>query len=761
MSPALTTLVSFNGTNGAGPFGSLITDANGDLFGTTRSGGTNNVGTVFEIVKTAAGYSSTPITLVTFDGSNGANPFDSLIADANGNLFGTTYLGGANNAGTVFEIVKSAAGYSGTPITLVNFDGTNGLKPQGSLIADANGNLFGTTYGEPGVFPNPTYGTVFEIVKTGGGYSSTPTTLVNFDFSNGASPAGSLITDANGNLFGTTTLGGHGAGSVFEIVKTGAGYSSNPTTLVSFNVTDGASPQGSLLADANGNLFGTTYAGGTYNAGTVFEIVKTAAGYSSTPITLVNFDTINGSFPTGSLIADANGNLFGTTYVGNQFDMTHAEAGTVFEIVKSAAGYSSTPITLVNFNNGNGANPYGDLLADANGNLFGTTSGGGTNGAGTVFEITGSGFGLVVPPPANAAPPAGTTADMIMRHNSGQYAIYDIRNNVILANYLLVSVGTEWQFAGLGGFQVGDTSDMMLRNASTGTFQVYNISNNNITNSALLGTVGLNWDIAGFGNFSSRGETDMILRDGNTGAFLAYDISNNQITSTAPLGTVGLEWHVSGINNHGSASDMVLRNSNTGALLLYAISNNQITGTFSLGAVGLNWQVVGFGNFSSVPGEGDMLMRNLDTGNFLDYNIRNNQVAGVFGLGAVGLDWEVAGFGPFSGPGASDMMLRNINTDQFEVYNIANNRITGFAALHTIGFDPQGGITIGSDWQVGGFAAVPPTGATGSSDNSSTAHLVQAMAGFGGGSGAAESLNTVPLSAGTSQQTFLTAPQHT
>jgi hypothetical protein len=753
MSPALTTLVSFSSTTGAGPFGSLIADANGNLFGTTRSGGANNVGTVFEIVKTGAGYSSTPITLVNFDGSNGANPFDSLIADASGNLFGTTYLGGANNAGTVFEIVKTGAGYSSTPTTLVNFDTTNGLKPQSSLIADANGNLFGTTAGEPFVFPNPTAGTVFEIVKTGAGYSSTPTTLVNFDFTNGASPTGSLIADANGNLFGTTSGGGYGAGTVFEIVKTGAGYSSTPTTLVNFNITYGASPIGSLIADANGNLFGTTYVGGTYGAGTVFEIVKTGAGYSSTPINLVNFDTTNGANPTGSLIADANGNLFGTTYGGT---------GTVFEIVKTAAGYSSTPITLVNFNNANGANPYGDLLADANGNLFGTTSGGGTNAAGTVFEITGSGFGLVVPPPANPAPPAGTTADMILRHSSGQYAIYDLRNNVILANYLLVSVGTEWQFAGVGGFQAGDTSDMMLRNADTGAFQVYNISNNNITNSALLGTVGLNWDIAGFGNFSSRGETDMILRDGNTGAFLLYDISNNQITSTFPLGTVGLEWHVSGINNHGTESDMVLRNGNTGALLLYAISNNQITGAFSLGAVGLNWQVAGFGNFSSVPGEGDMLMRNLDTGNFLVYNIRNNQVTGVFGLGAVGLDWQVAGFGPFSGPGASDMMLRNVNTSECEVYNIANNRITGFAELRTIGLDFTGGPpigTIGLDWQVGGFAADPPTGAMGSSD-SSTTQLVQAMAGFGGGSGAGDGLNTAPLGADMSQQTFLTTAQH-
>src|SRR5262249_47354629 len=161
-----------------------------------------------------------------------------------GNLFGTTFVGGANNGGTVFEIVKTAAGYSSTPITLVNFNGTNRLKPQGSLITEPNGNLFGTPSGEPGIFSNPTYGTRFDTAKPAAAYSGSPSNRVNSDFTTGGRPHGTLVADAGGNLFGTTTLGGHGGGSVFEIVKTGAGYSSNPTTLVSFNVTDGASPQG-------------------------------------------------------------------------------------------------------------------------------------------------------------------------------------------------------------------------------------------------------------------------------------------------------------------------------------------------------------------------------------------------------------------------------------------------------------------------------------------------------------------------------------
>jgi len=129
---------------------------------------------VFEIVKTASGYATTPTILVTFNGTNGANPAGGLIADASGNLFGTTTQGGANSMGTVFEIAKTASGYATTPTILVSFDGTNGANQQSSLIFDANGNLFGTTAaGGP-----DSVGTVFEIVKTASGYATTPTILV-------------------------------------------------------------------------------------------------------------------------------------------------------------------------------------------------------------------------------------------------------------------------------------------------------------------------------------------------------------------------------------------------------------------------------------------------------------------------------------------------------------------------------------------------------------------------------------------------------
>jgi len=138
---------------------------------------------------------------------------------------------------------------------------------------------------------------------------------------------------------------------------------------------------------------------------------------------------------------------------------------------------------------------------------------------------------------------------------------------------------------------------------------------------------------------------------------------------------------------------------------------------------------------------------NVNTGGLEVYNINNNQITGAAFIGTVGLDWQFAGIAPIHAAGASDLVLRNVNTGQFEVYDIANNQIIGAASLGQVGLE----------WQLGGFAADPPTAPMGSSDGS-TSQLVQAMAGFGGGSGAGESLN--PLSAETSQQPLLTMPQH-
>jgi hypothetical protein len=461
----LTTLVRFCAMPSCplGPNG-LTFDASGNLLGTTSRGGADgggfSGGTVFEIVKTADGYASTPSILVNFcsllNCADGAEP-NGPIFGTSGDLFGTTSLGGVRPdgfpTGTVFEITKTADGYASTPTTLVKFcslpNCADGASPAASVITDANGNLFGITQsgGANGG------GTVFEIVKSADGYASTPTLLHSFcalpNCADGGTPT-ELIADGNGNLFGVTAFGGtNNRGVVFEIAKTADGYASTLTLLYSFcslpKCADGFGP-GNLIADANDNLFGTTGGGGgnggtLFEGGTVFEIAKTADGYASTPTTLVKFCSLlnctDGGGPTG-LIADAKGNLFGTTGWGGTGGSRHPGdpeqppgGGTVFEIVKTADGYASTPTVLYSFcslpNCADDLVP-GRLIADANGNLFGATS-----GQGTVFELTDTGFVVPValPPDEVATTGSGLGYSRVSQTFNGTLTITNVSSNPI------------------------------------------------------------------------------------------------------------------------------------------------------------------------------------------------------------------------------------------------------------------------------------------------------------------------------------------
>jgi uncharacterized repeat protein (TIGR03803 family) len=309
-------------------------------------------------------------TLATFDTANGASPTAGLIADPGGNLYGTTQSGGTTGNGTVFELAAGTHALS----TLVSFDGANGTTPfLGRLLADASGNLFGTAaYGGAN-----NQGTVFALAAG----THALTTLTTFDYTNGGGPSAGLIADGGGNLYSTTQVGGtNGKGTVFEV----AAGSHALTTLATFNGTNGAFPYAGLIADASGNLFGTTNSGGTNNQGTVYELTAGTHALS----TLATFNGTNGAFPIAGLIADASGNLYGTTDQGGA-----NSAGTVFEI---AAGTHAL-ITLASLDTTNGANPWAGLFADASGNLYGTTAEGGANDQGTVFEL------VAVPEPSGIA----------------------------------------------------------------------------------------------------------------------------------------------------------------------------------------------------------------------------------------------------------------------------------------------------------------------------------------------------------------------
>ena len=221
------------------------------------------------------------------------------------------------------------------------------------------------------------------------------------------------------------------------------------------------------------------------------------------------------------------------------------------------------------------------------------------------------------------------------------------------------------------------------------------------------------------------------------------------------MGTVGLDWQFSGIGNFSGRgqSDMLLRNSNSGGLEVYDIANNAVTNAAFIGTVGLDWQFSGVGNFSGIARETDLLLRNVNTGGLEVYNLNNNQLTGAAFIGTIGLDWQYAGIAPVHAPGASDLVLRNVNTGAFQVYNIANNQLTGSASLGAVGLD----------WQLGGFAANSPGAAMGSSD-SSTAQLVQAMAGFVASGDGSETLTVTSSPQPLAQPlltTPVTTPQHT
>jgi uncharacterized repeat protein (TIGR03803 family) len=341
------------------------------------------------------------------NGTDGFYPFGGMVSDASGNFYGTTMNGGANcgPCGTVFELSPEENGDWSETILHTFGVGADGSGPRGNLIFDASGNLFGTTlYGGAN-----SEGTVYELTPSSGGVW-TETVLYSFNpfgKNTGYAPNSGVILDAVGNLYGTTTSGGtgncyHGCGTVFQLTPSDGSWTE--TTLYNFgsNNPDGHMPESSLLWDAAGNLYGTTYMGGVYNGGTVFELTPTAGGVWDETV-LYNFSKRAGGYnPVSSLIFDSSGNLYGTTYRGGDpIALTvpcpfSDGCGTVFELSPSSGGTWTENVLHSFVNNGSdGFNSESSLIFDTAGNLYGTTAYGGayngSTGGGIVFELTPTG----------------------------------------------------------------------------------------------------------------------------------------------------------------------------------------------------------------------------------------------------------------------------------------------------------------------------------------------------------------------------------
>jgi uncharacterized repeat protein (TIGR03803 family) len=366
------TVANFNGTVGFEPFlMSLVQGIDGNLYGTTVLGGTGD-GTIFKVTP-----SGTLTTLHSFGGTDGLAPYAGLVLGTDGNFYGTTVGGGANSqcsgtgiqgCGTVFKITPG-----GTFTTLYSFAGTDGANPWAGLVQGTDGNFYGTTaYGGAS-----SVGTVFKITSGG-----TLTTLHSFSGSDGDFAVAALIQATDGNFYGTTGGGGAGSyGTVFRMTPSGT-----LTTLHSFDLADGEVPEAALIQGTDGNLYSTTPGGGGGNCnssglqgcGTVFKITT-----GGTLTTLHSFVGSDGQWPYGPLIQATDGNLYGTTTAGGASASCSVGCGTVFNI-----SLGGTLTGLLSFDSTDGAAPYGGLVQATSGVFYGTTYTGGANNGGTIYSLT-------------------------------------------------------------------------------------------------------------------------------------------------------------------------------------------------------------------------------------------------------------------------------------------------------------------------------------------------------------------------------------
>ena len=383
-----TVLYDFNAFGGAGgntPYGGLISDAAGNFYGTTSGGGTYGQGVAFELSNVNGVWTETKLHEFG-NGADGSKPYAGLIMDAAGNLYGTTNGGGAHNYGTVFEL-KANDGWEEK--ILHNFDFGDGADPVGGLIFDTSGNLYGTTSegGSTACGDGNGCGIVFEL-KADPHDDWTEKVLFTFDGGDGSNPTADLTFDAAGNLYGTTSGGGAwDSGLVFELTP-GTGGTWTEKLLWGFALTDGANSNASVIFDAAGNLYGTTTYGSTYGEGTVFELEPLPDGYWAEKVLHVfNDNGVDGAFPYGGLVIDAIGNLYGTTAGGGSGSSCaingYRGCGTAFELRHG----SWAETVLHSFGQGtDGAYPYSSLIGSS-GHLYGTTEAGGGKGGGTVFEL--------------------------------------------------------------------------------------------------------------------------------------------------------------------------------------------------------------------------------------------------------------------------------------------------------------------------------------------------------------------------------------
>jgi uncharacterized repeat protein (TIGR03803 family) len=371
----------------------LVPDSAGNLYGTTLDGGVYGTGTVFELTRGSNGRWMEHVLHDFAGGKDGEYPYAAPIFDTAGNLYGTTRYGGVSGNGTVFELTPESSG-TWTERVLFQFTGgKDGSQPWSGLILDATGNLYGTTSGG-GNSSDCAYsscGVVFELTRSSNG-DWKEQVLHAFSGKDGGSPLASLVFDGRGNLYGTTEWDSvYFGGVVFELVHDSGGEWTEHVLHWFSRGSDGGNPVAGLILSAAGHLYGTTEFGGDLGAcggggcGVVFELTRTSNGRWSEHVLHDFTGGADGANPLAVVIFDRAGNLYGTTSLGGSGGLGN---GTIFELMPSSKGEWTTHV-LHQFGVGRGpGNPNAGLILDAENNLYGTTLDDYSHRAGTVFELT-------------------------------------------------------------------------------------------------------------------------------------------------------------------------------------------------------------------------------------------------------------------------------------------------------------------------------------------------------------------------------------